>query len=57
MEWFQFVILIMSLLAMHRDSASIQRGNASELKDFHGRLCRLEEKYQQMMERVLSGKK
>ena len=28
-----------------------------EMKDFHGRLCKLEEKYCQMMERFLENKK
>lgn len=35
--------------AMHRE-------NAKETKDFHGRLCTLEERYLQMMQRILERK-
>ena len=50
MEWYQFFVLAIGIYAMHRE-------NYKETKDFHGRLCTLEEKYIQMMERVLKGKK
>lgn len=50
MEWLQVLILAGSTIAatwiMHRETYK-------EMKDFHGRLCTLEEKYIQMMERIL----
>jgi len=45
-----FLGIIISLWIFHRD-------NTKEMKDFHGRLCTLEEKYIQMMERFLDSKK
>lgn len=30
--------------------------NQAEMKDFHGRICTLEERYMQMMERILEKK-
>jgi len=50
MEWIQFTMLIITLIAMHRQSAA-------ESKDFHGRLCTLQQQYMDMMERVLRDKK
>lgn len=40
-----------------KDFAAWRESNAQEMKDFHGRLCRLEEKYIQMMERFMSQDK
>jgi len=45
-----FLAIIVSLWIFHKD-------NVKEMKDFHGRLCSLEEKYIQMMERFLNEKK
>lgn len=54
MDWIQVLTIIGSVggivWAMHRQTYN-------EMKDFHGRLCRLEEKYQQMMQRYLEDKK
>lgn len=50
MEWYQFLMLAIGIYVMHRE-------NYKEQKDFHGRLCKLEEKYQQMMERFLQDRK
>lgn len=50
MEWYQFLGLIIAFYLMHRESTK-------ETKEFHGRLCTLEQKYIDMMERVLEGKK
>jgi hypothetical protein len=50
MEWYQFLMLIVGLYAMHRETYK-------ESKDFHGRLCKLEEKYVQMMERFMQERK
>lgn len=50
MEWYQFFMLVGAIYAMHRE-------NFKEYKDFHGRLCTLEEKYILMMERMMKEKK
>jgi hypothetical protein len=54
MDWIQVLTIAGSTIGacwfMHRESYR-------EMKDFHGRLCTLEEKYRQMMERVLLDKK
>lgn len=50
MEWLQVLIIAGSTIGacwyMHRESYK-------EMKDFHGRLCTLEEKYIQVMQRIL----
>lgn len=60
MEWLQSFIIAGSTIGacwyMHRESLSLNRENAKEMKEFHGRLCTLEEKYIQMMERFLEKK-
>ncbi len=63
MEWYQLFMLGVGLFSMHRENIAIQRENTklyneskSEMKDFHGRLCKLEEKYIQMMERFMEKK-
>ena len=54
MEWSQVLTIagstVGALWFMHRESYK-------EMKDFHGRLCRLEEKYIQMMQASLEEKK
>jgi len=45
-----FAGIIISLWVFHKE-------NSKEMKDFHGRLCTLEEKYIQMMERYLERRK
>lgn len=57
MDYIAIIAVLLSIWAMHRE-------NAKEMKDFHGRLCALEEKYIQMMkahyekiEAILEGKK
>lgn len=53
MEWTQAITVICStfgmfigmMLFMIREMRQISRDIASESKDFHGRLCRLEERY------------
>ena len=53
MEWTQVLTIAGSTIGavwfMHRESYK-------EMKDFHGRLCRLEEKYIQLMERQMKKK-
>lgn len=61
MEWYQFFMLAVGLYAMHRDTqktiTEFKGEIMKEMKDFHGRLCTLEEKYIQMMERFMQEKK
>lgn len=53
MDWIQVLTIAGSTIGacwfMHRE-------NAKEMKDFHGRLCTLEERYLQMMQRILEKK-
>jgi hypothetical protein len=72
MEWLQAFMIAGSTLGacyfMHRENLKdrkehnkemrdIANFSANEAKDFHGRLCTLEERYLQMMQRILEGKK
>lgn len=41
---------------MRRDLIELSRESKQESKDFHGRMCALEEKYIQMMQRILESK-
>jgi hypothetical protein len=54
MNWLQVLTIAGSTIGacwlMHRESYR-------EMKDFHGRLCVLEERYQQMMQRILEKHK
>jgi len=60
MIWWQFLLSIGSVIGfwflIHRENQSILRDMAKEQKDFHGRLCTLEQKYISMMERFLDRK-
>lgn len=53
MEWLQAFMIAGSTVGtcwyLHRESSK-------EMKDFHGRLCTLEERYIQMMQRILEKK-
>jgi hypothetical protein len=55
MNWWQLLVSIGSIIAfwflIHRENQSILRDIAKEQKDFHGRLCTLEQKYISMMEK------
>ena len=61
MEWTQAITVIVSVFGMGigvilfitRELRQISKDIAAESKDFHGRLCKLEEKYIQMMERFM----
>lgn len=61
MDWMQVLTISGSTLGavwfMHKENISMWRKTNDELKDFHGRLCTLEEKYRQMMERHLEDRK
>lgn len=60
MDWLQVFTIAGSTIGiawfLHRDSLAWWKQSQSEMKDFHGRMCRLEEKYIQMMERFLDKK-
>ena len=53
MDWLQVLTIAGSTIGacwfMHRETSK-------EMKDFHGRLCTLEERYFQMMQRILEKK-
>ncbi len=59
MEWTQAITVIVSvfgmgigvILFMTREMRQISRDIALESKDFHGRLCRLEERYLDIREK------
>jgi len=57
MEWIQVLTIAGSTIGacwfMHRESLGWWKESQKEMKDFHGRLCTLEEKYIQMMERFM----
>lgn len=60
MDWLQvFTIAATTIGAcwwMHHENILAWKESAKETKEFHGRLCALEEKYTQMMERFLEEK-
>ena len=60
MDWLQVLTIAGSTIGacwyLHKDSQKDMKEFHNEMKDFHGRLCRLEEKYQQMMQRYLERK-
>jgi len=57
MEWFHALTIAASTVGsvwyLHRESQKEMKGFHAAITDFHGRLCRLEEKYIQMMEREM----
>jgi ABC-type microcin C transport system permease subunit YejB len=72
MEWLQTAMIAGSTIGacwmMHRENKEmatkfanetngLARDMAKETKDFHGRLCALEERYIQMMQKLLEFKK
>lgn len=65
MEWLQVFTIAGSTIGacwvMHRENQKttqdFRSDIAKEMKDFHGRLCILEERYLQMMQRYLENKK
>lgn len=57
MNWYEILGLVLAFYMMHRENQKMYRDLSNEMKDFHGRLCALEEKYIQMMERFMSEKK
>lgn len=62
MEWTQFIIMFLGMLGLFawnraearndaRQAQSIISAIKDEIKDFHGRLCALEEKHRQKKEK------
>lgn len=49
MKLYQFFIVAAGIWAMHRE-------NHKEQKSFHGKLCALEEKHIQIMQRIMEKK-
>lgn len=64
MDWLQVFAIVGSVIGacyyMHRENRneirSISDRTNSEMKDFHGRLCTLEERYLQMIQKILENK-
>lgn len=60
MEWLEVFIIagitICACWAMHRENSKMHLDAAKEMKEFHGRLCALEERYLQMMQRYLEDR-
>jgi len=56
MEWTQAIAIIGStfgmMLFMIRELRQISRDIHAESKDFHGRLCRLEERFLEIVQKV-----
>lgn len=55
MEWIQVLTIAGSTIGacwlMHRENVKMHQERDKESKEFHGRLCTLEEKYIQVMQR------
>lgn len=49
MEWYHALSILLPIAIMHW---VMHRENSKEMKDFHGRLCQLEERYIQLMQRI-----
>jgi len=60
MEWLQAFMIAGSTIGgcywMHKENKELQKDFNKESKDFHARLCTLEERYHQMMQRILEKK-
>lgn len=60
MEWLQAFMIAGSTIGacywMHHENKLMSEKFNAESKDFHGRLCTLEERYLQMMQRTLEEK-
>jgi hypothetical protein len=57
MEWYHVLTIIAVNLGMYFHSQRQIGEFHKEVKDFHGRLCKLEEKYIHMMETIINEKK
>ncbi len=61
MDWYQFLMFAFGIYMMHRDTSNkideFKSEFSKEMRDFHGRICSLEERYIQMMERFMQERK
>ena len=59
MDWIQFAIFVLAVVGLffwnrsesnndRREMMALLKGIQDEIKDFHGRLCTLEEKYRKL---------
>lgn len=60
MDWIQVAVIAGSTIGacwyMHRETLAWYQEAQKETKEFHGRLCALEEKYIQLMQRFLENR-
>lgn len=60
MDWLQVAVIAGSTIGacwyLHWEFMRELAEHRKDIKDFHGRLCTLEERYQQMMQRYLERK-
>lgn len=64
MQWYELLTIILAIPGatigacwfMHRENTKMYQESAKEMKDFHGRLCTLEERYIQVMQRIWENK-
>lgn len=60
MDWLQVLTIAGSTIGacwmMHRENLKESQARSKEMKDFHGRLCTLEERYLQLMQRIFEKK-
>jgi len=57
MEWYQLFTIVAFNLGMYFHNNRQIHEFHKENKDFHGRLCRLEERYINMMEKAIQEKR
>ncbi len=59
MEWYELVGLLIAFYVMHRENQKMYRDLSEtftkEMKDFHGRLCSLEEKHNKNIEEIVKN--
>lgn len=57
MDWWQAFMIAGSTIGacywMHRENKAMANEFAQEIKDFHGRLCTLEERYLQILQKIV----
>jgi hypothetical protein len=60
MDWLQVLTIAGSTIGacwiMHRENLGMGKSRDQEMKDFHGRLCTLEERYLQILQRIMEEK-
>lgn len=61
MEWLQAFMIAGSTIGacywMHKENKDLSEEFRKESRDFHGRLCTLEERYIQMMQKYMQDRK